>query len=121
MQRTIDDGAANMSGKYNGMQSKIREKNRFVNFFGVVQQLYNFFSGSTHRWAVLQSYLEEDSTVLKGLCKTRWEAHAEATSAVLNGYDSITGALDHIYEDIYEKGDTRREAGNLRDKMKSSK
>ena len=128
------------------MQSKIREKNRFalyipcagnslnlilraavdccldaVNFFGVVQQLYNFFSGSTHRWAVLQSYLEEDSTVLKGLCKTRWEAHAKATSAVLNGYDSITGALDHIYEDIYEKGDTRREAGNLRDKMKSSK
>ena len=136
------DNAANMSGKYKGMQSKIREKNRFalylpcaghslnlvgraavdccldaVNFFGVVQQLYNFFSGSTHRWAVLQSYLEEDSTVLKRLCDTRWEAHSKATSAVLEGYDSITSALDHMYEDVSEKGDTRREAGNLRDKM----
>ncbi|KAI6659457.1 Zinc finger MYM-type protein 1 [Oopsacas minuta] len=136
------DNAANMLGKYNGMHSKIREKNRFalylpcaghslnfvgrtvvdccldaVNFFGVVQQLYNFFSGSTHRWAVLQSDLEEDSTVLKRLFNTRGEAHSKATSAVLEGHDSITSALDHMYEGVSEKSDTRREAGNLRDKM----
>ena len=43
--------------------------------------------------------------MLKGLCKTRWEAHAKATSAVLDDYNSITGALDHIYEEINEKGD----------------
>ena len=76
------DNAANMAGKYNGVQQKILEKNEFskfipcarhflnlfgraavyscvnaVNFFGVVNELYRFFFGSTRRWAVLKSCL----------------------------------------------------------------
>ena len=67
------DNAANMSGCYEGMQKKILEVNKFavfipcaghslnlvgrsavdcvpiaVNFFSMVQQIYNFFSISTH-------------------------------------------------------------------------
>ncbi|KAK9876343.1 hypothetical protein WA026_012652 [Henosepilachna vigintioctopunctata] len=73
------DNAAYMSGRYKGMQQKILEHNKYalfipcaahtlnligrsavdcctsaVNFFSIVQLLYNFFSGSTHRWAVLK-------------------------------------------------------------------
>ena len=68
------DNAANMAGKYNGVQQNILEKNEFskfipssglylnlvgiaavnscldaVNFFGVVNELYCFFSASTRR------------------------------------------------------------------------
>jgi hypothetical protein len=67
------DNAANMSGKYNGMQEIILKINKYamyipcaghslnligraavdccldaVNFFGIVQEIYNFFSSSTH-------------------------------------------------------------------------
>lgn len=136
------DNAANMSGRYNGMQQKIRERNKYavyipcaghslnlvgraavdccleaVNFFAIVQSLYTFFSGSTKRWAVLKSFLEPDSTVAKCLSDTRWEAHAKSTSAIYDGYESIIDALDHIHIDVNQKGDTRREAGILHEKM----
>ncbi|KAK9887495.1 hypothetical protein WA026_022849 [Henosepilachna vigintioctopunctata] len=76
------DNAANMLGRHKGMQQKILEHNKYavfipcaahtlnligrsavdcctiaVNFFSIVQLLYNFFSGSTHRWAVLRELL----------------------------------------------------------------
>ena len=74
------DNAWNMSGKYNGLQVCIREKNELAfyvpctghslnlveersvdeclsatNFFGILQQLYTFFSASTHRWDILKN------------------------------------------------------------------
>ena len=88
-----------------------------VNFFGIVQQLYNFFSGSTHRWAVLHTYLDGESPVPKRLSDTRWEAHANATSALLDGYDAIADALEHLHDDEHEKGHTRRVARDLKNKM----
>ena len=75
------NNAANMAGRYNGMQQNIIEKNKFarfipcaahslnlvgrsavdccldaVNFLGIINQIYSFFSSSTKRWAVLKSY-----------------------------------------------------------------
>ncbi|KAI6658224.1 Zinc finger MYM-type protein 1-like [Oopsacas minuta] len=72
------DNASNMSGKYNGMQALIHEKNKLAEFipccphflnligqsaveccpaavsiFYFVQKLYVFFSASTHRWDLL--------------------------------------------------------------------
>lgn len=72
------DNAANMSGKYEGLQSYVKNKNNLavyitctahslnlvgvhsvdccieaVSFFGFVQMLYNFFTGSIHRWKIL--------------------------------------------------------------------
>lgn len=72
------DNAANMSGCYNGLQAHIKKINRLapyvpcaahslnlvgvrtaescvgaISFFGFVQELYNFFSASTHRWAIM--------------------------------------------------------------------
>ena len=136
------DNAANMSGKYNGMQQKILEINKYavyipcaghslnligraavdccldaVNFFAIVQLLYKFFSASTKRWRVLKSFLDPDSTVPKRLSDTRWEAHAKATSAIYDGFAAIIEALDHIHTDADQKGEVRREAGILREKM----
>ena len=71
------DNASNMSGKYTGMQAHIKMKNGLadyipcashslnlvgqsavdccieaISFFGLTQELYNFFSASTHRWKI---------------------------------------------------------------------
>lgn len=136
------DNAANMSGKYKGMQEKILKINKYaiyipcaghslnlvgraavdccldaVNFFGIIQEIYNFFSSSTHRWAVLLSFFKEDSKVPKSLSKTRWEAHSMATSAILDSYDGIISALHQLYINTAEKGETRNQAINILNKM----
>ncbi|KYN30170.1 hypothetical protein ALC57_00366 [Trachymyrmex cornetzi] len=136
------DNAANISRMYNGMQKILLDKNKFavyipcgghslnligrvavdcclpaVNFFAIIEQVYTFFSASTKRWIVLKSCLVSDSTVPKRLCDTRWEAHAKAVSAISDGYESIIDALHCLYTNEYEKGDTRREAGILQEKM----
>ena len=59
-----------------------------ISFFGFVQELYNFFSASTHRWTILLKNLEKEdeckqssSLVLKNVSDTRWCARADATKA----------------------------------------
>ena len=136
------DNAAHMSGKYKGMQEIILNINKYavyipcaghslnlvgraavdccldaVNFFGVVQEIYNFFSSSTHRWAVLLSFLKDNSKVPKSLSKTRWEAHSRATRAILDSYDEIISALHQLHTDTTEKGETRNQAINILNKM----
>ncbi|CAG9791322.1 unnamed protein product [Diatraea saccharalis] len=135
------DNAANLSGHYNGMQQKLLEANPLaiyipcvahslnlvgrstvdcclatVNFFSLVQNLYNFFSGSTIRWRILKDHLDNES-VLKSLSETRWEAHAKAKSAFSQTYNKIICALDVISVDDMQKGETRREAANLSNKL----
>ena len=77
------DNASNMSGQYNGLQAKIKQKNPLAEYvpcaghslnlvgssaaeacpasldlFSFLQSIYNFFSASTHRWDVLKSHLK---------------------------------------------------------------
>jgi len=107
------DNASNMSGIYSGLQARIKEVNPLseyipcaahslnlvglsaaesnraaVNFFGFLQDLYNFFSASTHRWTVLKSKIPAgmDVKVPKSLSQTRWSARADACSALEKGY-----------------------------------
>ncbi|XP_032890687.1 zinc finger MYM-type protein 1-like [Amblyraja radiata] len=102
------DNAANMSGRYNGMQQKLLDANQFaiyvpcavhslnlvgrsavdccqvvVDFFSTVQLLYTFFSASTARWRILKDCIGNEK-VLKSLSDTRWEARAVATAAIIN-------------------------------------
>ena len=97
------DNASNMSGTYSGLQARIKDLNPLavyvpcsahslnlvgsaavgccmpaVNFFCVIQELYNFFSVSTNRWKLLLSHLKPNSTVLKSLSQTRWSARYDA-------------------------------------------
>ena len=131
-----------MTGRYNGRQQKILERNKFgkfipcaghtlnlvgrsavdccldaVNCFGIINEIYTFFSSSTKRWAVLKSFLQTQSKVPKHLSNTRWEAHAKATEAILESYSAITNALSHLDSDVSEKGDTRLHANKLLQKM----
>jgi len=105
------DSGANMAEKYNGMQSKICQINelaRFVlcathslnligfhaanvtysmvTFFGVVQQIFVYFSGSTSRWERLNTVAK---VTLKLHCETRWSSKKRAVSALLYNIEKI--------------------------------
>ncbi|XP_060881736.1 zinc finger MYM-type protein 1-like [Metopolophium dirhodum] len=146
------DNASNMSGQFKGLQAYVKNKNPLavfipctahslnlvgvnsvnccteaVNFFDFVQKLYNFFSGSTHRWNVLINILkkEEKNSVngnssrlltLKSLSDTRWSCHAEACKAIVVNYEQILTALKSMY-DGKENNVTTLDAKSLWKKM----
>ncbi|XP_075396922.1 zinc finger MYM-type protein 1-like [Tenrec ecaudatus] len=137
---TYDD-AASMSECYRGVQQKLLEHNKYaisipcaahslnliarsavdccpeaVDFFSTVQLLSTFFTTSPQRWAVLKKYVGSDR-VLKCLSHTHGDVHVVATSAILESYTQILEALEDIVEDPAQKGNTRREAENLANKM----
>lgn len=136
------DNASNMSGRYTGLQARIRDHNEFaiyipcaghslnlvgvkaaecgqeiVSFFDFVQRLYSFFSASTHRWDVLTSSIGKGHTVVKRLSDTRWSAHFDAVAALYGGYDKIQDALDALAVDADQEWSTRIEAEGLSKKM----
>lgn len=132
------DNAANMSGCYNGLQAHICKINRLahyipcaahslnlvgvsatescvnaISFFGLVQKLFNFFSASTHRWAVMSECLENEAgstLVLKRVTGTRWCERADATRALSHGYSSFQKALSILAEDVKQKPETIHDA-----------
>lgn len=65
-----------------------------VKFFDFIQELYNFFSVSTHRWDILKEHLDKNNTpVVKSLSVTRWSARADALKAFVKGYKTIQKSL----------------------------
>lgn len=85
------DNAANMSGRYNGLQAHISQINPLayyipcaahslnlvgvcavqscvgaISFFGLVQATYNFFSASTYRWSIMLKYLQDNDEKQQG-------------------------------------------------------
>lgn len=88
-----------------------------ISFFGFVQALYNFFSASTHRWAIMFKHLEkgderkqDPSLVLKGVSDTRWCARADATKDLANGYNNFQKALQSIAGDETQPSQAIQEA-----------
>lgn len=130
------DNASNMSGKYTGLQARIREKTPTAmyspcsahslnlvgehstssceesrNFFMLLNNLYNFFSCSTKRWEVLASCLNKKHNLsLKTLSKTRWSARDDACKALNEDWNEIIEALTVTSNDETEKATTRSEA-----------
>jgi hypothetical protein len=101
------DNASNMSGRYSGMQAKLKAVNPLASFvpctahslnfswykccsvlccrhqlFGLVQQLYKFWSASIRRWSVLCENLGASAFTIKSLSDTRWCARADAVKAL---------------------------------------
>ncbi|XP_065658747.1 zinc finger MYM-type protein 1-like [Hydra vulgaris] len=112
------DNASNMSGIYSGVQARFREINHLaewapcaahslnlvdsaaveccsaaVNYFGVIQSVYNFFSASTKRWSTLKELLKENVFVLHSLSETRWFSRSDVTRAFYANYLQIRQAL----------------------------
>ncbi|XP_040195195.1 zinc finger MYM-type protein 1-like [Rana temporaria] len=133
------DNASNMAGPYSGLQARFKEQNPLaiyipcsahslnlvgtcaaescveaVSFFGVIQQLYNFFSfsASTSRWEVLTSHLNAKSTV-KNLSVTRWSARSDACRTLRKSWTEIIEALEAIEDDDSQRPVTRSEAAAL--------
>ncbi|XP_063918635.1 zinc finger MYM-type protein 1-like [Zophobas morio] len=102
------DNARNMSGIYTGLQARIKEVNPYaeyvpcsghslnlvgncaaeccleaVKYFRMVQNLYNFFSASTHRWKILNSFSDTQNVRVKSLSVTRWSARSDANKTSL--------------------------------------
>jgi hypothetical protein len=78
---------------------------------------YNFFSSSAHRWEILVSHLGPHLKVVKHLSKNRWSAHADAVTALNDGYEEIKKSLDALLNDINRSSETRLIAHSLRKKM----
>ena len=101
------DNAANMAGRYNGMKQKVLEINKYavyvqcaghsinrvgkaavdccleaVNFFSIVQHIYNFFSASTHRWR--QSLKTSMSKLCQSVCQLLDGRHMRTQLLLLN-------------------------------------
>ncbi|XP_047124222.2 uncharacterized protein LOC105845346 [Hydra vulgaris] len=68
-----------------------------ISFFGVVRQIYSYFSGSPSRWQVFRSYFP-DFTV-KSLNDTRWESRINALKLLRYNLGKIYDALMQIFED----------------------
>ena len=91
------DNASNLSGKYSGVQARLKALNHLiyyipcfaylfnligpcaskscinaVSFFGFPQNFYKFFSVSTKRWAKMTSAIK--GKTVKSLSNTRWSA-----------------------------------------------
>ena len=133
------DNAANMSGKFRGMQAMIKKVNPFalyvpcaahslnligqaavdsckgvVYFFEFVQKLYNFFSKATHRWDMLRDVMTSHKLVMpKDLSDTRWSARFDAEKALYQGYSHILDVLNTISDSETEPGDVQCTANGL--------
>ena len=104
-----------MSGKYKSMKTKILNTNKSatflpcaahslnlvgssgvdcciesINFFGIVQQIYIFFSSSTKQWAVLEKFSDRS---VKSLSETRWSACADSVNTIYHNYKDIEDSL----------------------------
>lgn len=122
------DNASNMSGKYSGLQTRLKEHSPnavyipcashslnlvgncaaescsvAIRFFDFVQNLFVFFSGSTRRWKTLTDILPKKSPNMKRICDTRWSARADAVSALKKNYGSIKEALTAVTNSTHEK------------------
>ena len=114
------DNASNMSGRYNGLQARIKQLNEFAKyvpcfahilnlvgkcaakcceeaniFFAFFENIYTFFSASTNRWGLLTAALSNGNQTLtiKHMSDTRWSARADSTKALFSGYSSIMQVL----------------------------
>ena len=138
------DNAANMSGKYKGMQGIIKERNyqaeyipcvahslnlvgkcaaeccqSAVRVFMFVQGLYVFFSASTHRWNLLVDALKPlQCPTIKPLSDTRWEVRYDALHALRKGYQAVLQVLKAISDDNDETYQTKETARGFVSSMK---
>ncbi|XP_062286941.1 zinc finger MYM-type protein 1-like [Scomber scombrus] len=137
------DNGSNMMGQKQGVQSRILQNCKAlcvpcsshtlnlvvadaakssvlaISFFGVLQRLYNLFSSSVQRWAILKEHVKQLS--LKPLSTTRWEACIESVKAVRYQLPQILKALSALQTFAVEKRDseTMSTANALHDELKS--
>ncbi|GBP54047.1 hypothetical protein EVAR_85350_1 [Eumeta japonica] len=112
------DNASNMSGKYSGLQTRIKEKCEFATFVPCAGHSLNLVGVHAAGWNMLTEHLGSKK-VVKSLSQTRWSARADAVSALHGGYKRIIEALITIANDTEQARETRNEALSLSRKMRN--
>lgn len=139
------DNASNMSGKFQGVQAHIKEKNtsiiyspcaahslnligvhsascctEAITFFGCVNRLYNLFSASPNRWSIIT---EKTGCSLHRESNTRWSSKKEAIRPIARHLHSVIEALDELIETRGDNltNETHSEALGLREYFSSFK
>jgi hypothetical protein len=112
------DNAANMAGKYKGVQAKILAQypaaifspygchtlnlcgndaaesvTEAVSFFGTIQTIYNLFSSSPKRWEILVKHI---GSSLHGISDTRWSYRVESVKPFAAHLPGIKKALEEL-------------------------
>ncbi|CAH1171094.1 unnamed protein product [Phaedon cochleariae] len=99
-----------MSGKYTGLQARIKEKCEFAAFVPCAGHSLNLVG-------VHAAGCVSEKKVVKSLSQTRWSARADAVSALHEGHKQIVEALISIATDTEQAQETREEALSLSKKM----
>lgn len=137
------DFASNMSGAQNGTQAQLSKivgheipfvpcqahrLNTFLehgceassivsNMIDILENIYVFFSSSTKRYGLLNTYMSEiENTLrLRNLSKTRWTARAESIKAVWSSLEAISNWLleIHLSNNMFDRN-TRTKALGLK-------
>lgn len=138
------DNAANMSGKYNGLQNRIKKHSQTahyvpcashslnlivssasesclqaITYFNLLENVYTFFSASTHRWNTLEKSFAANNKhfTVKKLCTTRWSCRADAVKAIRSGFNEIKNALLDISLDESQKCSVKLESREIANKI----
>ena len=72
-------------------------------FFELVENVYCFYSASTHQWELLVNVLG-GLPVVKHLSDTRCASHSDASMALNCGYEKIRMVLEQFTESLDETG-----------------
>ncbi|XP_014221780.1 zinc finger MYM-type protein 1-like [Trichogramma pretiosum] len=121
------DGASTMSGQSTGVQTRCKEMNasimyvhchvhclnlslvaacsnrlenpKILDFFGVIQLIYNFIEGNPKRHAVFEDVVKLTDIklkTLKSLSQTRWACRAEAVAFIQVQLKAIIEAIEKV-------------------------
>jgi hypothetical protein len=138
------DNGANMKGKKTGLQNLILKQNPraffvpcaahtlnltindaakvncdTISFFGTVQEIYNFFSSSSKRWAILLNNIP--NLTLKQPSDTRWDSRIKAIRPLRHQLGEIYDSLFEIVTNDSFNKEVQTEAKNLILKIKEFK
>lgn len=138
------NNALAISGKYNGLQSKVLENNKLasqipcvthslnlvgkaaaecctavVEFFDFLEQLYVFFAPSTKRYKLLVKDLSSENTKTLSIrvYTTRWSCIFDATQDLMLDYKQFKSTPIQIADDFEQTTITRCNANRLYNKL----
>lgn len=138
------DNGSNMKGKNVGVQKRILEVNpraffvpcsnhslnlvvndgakscsNALEFFSIVQEIFNYFSASTYRWSILKNHIT--SLTVKPLSTTRWESRIDAVTPLRFNVGEVYDALFEASKDQKQDAFARNTAKGIAKKLKNFK
>lgn len=137
------DGAGNVSGKYSGLQKRVREKEERAVFvhcpahclnlviqdcmkdiniardgINLVGNLISFVRDSPKRLAWFHSFKTSDSISLRPLCPTRWTMRHTSLESIIRNYKELLQFLEEVSDT--EKDEIGSKASGLKRQLEAA-